>query len=187
MGFAALTAEISVDFPALGKPNQRGVGEQLDLEPEPELLAVLALLGETRRAARVRQEARVPSPAAAAVRREVLVAVVDEVGEELAVACPHDRALGNGDDEVFATRAMLLLAGTVLARRRTPMGMVAEGEQRRDVAIGQEVHVAARAAVAAAGAALRSVRLAAERDHARAAIAPAHIDLNLVDEVARHR
>ena len=82
---------------------------------------------------------------------------------------------------------MLLLAGTVLARWRAPMGMVAEGEQRRDVAIGQEVHVAARATVAAGGAALRSVRLPPERDHARAAIAAAHIDLNLVDEVARHR
>ena len=52
-----------VDLPAFGNPIERRVGEQLELEPQPLLLAVLALLGEARRPARVRQEARVAASA----------------------------------------------------------------------------------------------------------------------------
>ena len=68
------------------EPDERGVGQQLELEPQPALFAVLALLGEARRAPRVRQEPRVAAPALAAPRREPAVAVVHEVGEQLAVA-----------------------------------------------------------------------------------------------------
>ena len=58
------------------EPDERGVGEQLQFELQPLLLAVLALLGEARRAARVREEARVAAPALAAARREPAVAVM---------------------------------------------------------------------------------------------------------------
>ena len=82
-------------LPRVGEADERGVGEQLHLEPQPVLLAVLALLGEAGRPARVREEAGVAAPAAAAVRREVAVAVAHEVGEQLAVARLHLRALGH--------------------------------------------------------------------------------------------
>ena len=88
--------------------DERGVGQQLELEPQPALLAVLALLGERRRPARVRQEAGVAPAAPAAVGREPAVAVVHEVGEQLAVAIAHDGALGHVDDEVVAARAVAL-------------------------------------------------------------------------------
>ncbi len=68
------------------EPDERGVGEQLHLEAQPVLLAVLALLGEARRAARVREEAGVAAAALPAVGGEVAVAVAHEVGEDLAVA-----------------------------------------------------------------------------------------------------
>ena len=55
--------------------DERGVGEQLQLELQPPLFAVLPLLGERRRAAGVRQEARVAAPADAALRRHPAVAV----------------------------------------------------------------------------------------------------------------
>ena len=58
-------------LPGVREADERGVGEQLHLEAEPALLAVLALLGEAGRAASVRQEARVAPPAAAAARGEV--------------------------------------------------------------------------------------------------------------------
>ncbi len=67
------------------------------------------------------------------------------------------------------------------------MRVVAEGEQRRDVAVGDEHDVAAPAAVAAVGPALGDVRLAPERHRAGAAVAAADVHLDLVDEVARHR
>ena len=59
----------------VGEPDQRRVGQELHLELEPELLAVLALLGEPRRPARVREEPGVAAPALPPTRREVVVAV----------------------------------------------------------------------------------------------------------------
>ena len=144
-------------LPGVREADERGVGEQLHLEAEPALLAVLALLGEARRAACVRQEARVAPPAAAAVRGDVAVAVVHEVGEQLAVARAHDRALGHGDDEVVAARAV----AASCPRRACPTARAGAGWSRKassDATLrsAEEVHVAARAAVAAVGTALRA-------------------------------
>ena len=161
--------------------DERGVGQQLQLELQPPLLAVLALLGEARRAARVRQEARVAAPALPAARREPRSPWLHEVGEQLAVRRRHDRALGHVDDEVGAALAVLLLARAVRSRARLAVRMVAEREQRRDVAVRPQPDVAAAAAVAAVGTALRDVRLAPERDTARAAVATLHV------ASARHR
>ena len=74
--------------------DERGVGEQLHLEAQPVLLAVLALLGEARRAPGVGEEAGVAAAAPAAAGGELAVAVAHEVGEDLAVAgaapwCPR--------------------------------------------------------------------------------------------------
>ena len=60
--------------------------------------------------------------------------------------------------------------------------VVAEREQRRDVAARLQPHVAAPAAVAAVGTATRHVRLAPERDTARAAVATLHVALRDIDE-----
>src|SRR5262249_10195494 len=66
--------------------DQRGVGEQLHLQSQPPLLAVLALFGEARRAPRVREKSCVPPAAATAARRDVTVAGVDGIGEPRPVA-----------------------------------------------------------------------------------------------------
>ena len=93
-----------------------------------------------------------------------------------------DGALGHVDHEVGAARAVALLARPVRARLGPAVRVVAEREQRRDVAVGLQPDVAARAAVAAVGPALRDVGLAPERHAARAAVAAAEVDLDLVDE-----
>ena len=174
-------------LPGVGEPDECGVGEQLDLEAEPPFLAVLALLGETRRPPRVREEARVAAPAPPAVCREEAVTVVHEVGEQFAVAAPHDRAFRDRDHEVVTGCAVTLLPRAVRARRCPAVRVVAEREQRGDVAIGDQVHVPSGATVAAVGTALGCVRLAPERDDAGSSVAAAHVHLDLVDEVARHR
>ena len=87
-------------LPGVREPDERGVGQQLHLEPQPVLLAVLALLGEAGRAPRVREEPGVAAAAPAAAGGEVAVAVAHEVGEQLAVAGLHLRALGHRHDEV---------------------------------------------------------------------------------------
>ena len=54
-------------LPRVGEPDQRHVGHQLELHVQPELLALLALLGERGRPAAVGEEARVAPPALAAL------------------------------------------------------------------------------------------------------------------------
>ena len=134
----------------------------------------------------VRQEAGVAATSSSARGGEEPVAVVDEIGEHVPpVVVAHDRALGHRDHRVGAAGPVAALALPVDAVVGPPMRMVAKREQRRDVAIGHEPDVAAVAAVAAVRAALRDVRLAAERDAARAAVTAVHMQVALVDE-ARH-
>jgi hypothetical protein len=108
--------------------DQRGVGEQLELELEPLLLAVFALLGKRRCAPRIRQEPRVAAPTLPAARREPSIAMAHQVGEQLAVARPNGGSFGNIDHEVGAALAVQLLALTVRSRHRLPMRMIAKRE-----------------------------------------------------------
>ena len=61
--------------------------------------------------------------------------------------------------------------------------VVAEGQQRGHVAVGDQPDVAALAAVAAVGAAPGDVRLAPEGDAARAAVAASDVEAAFVDEL----
>src|SRR5207244_9376855 len=88
--------------------------------------------------------------------------------------------------EIHPVAAVGLLRRAMHPVRRPPERMVLEREQRRDVAIGDEPHVAALASVTAVGSALGDVRLAPERHRAGAAVACLHMETALVDE-ARHR
>ena len=164
------------------EPHEGHIGDQLQLEPQPALLAHLALLGERRRPAPVRQEPGVAPPASAAGRGHPAVAFVHEVGEHLPARAPHHGALGNRNDQVAARRAVALLAHAVGAVGRPPMRVVLEAEQRSDVAVGHQPDVATLAAVAAVGPALGDVRLAPERNRARAAVTTLDVQPTLVDE-----
>ena len=62
------------------------------------------------------------------------------------------------------------------------MGVVAEGEQRRDVAVGHEPDVTALAPVAAVGTAHHDGSLPAEADAAGAAVTSTDIELGFVDK-----
>ena len=70
----------------VGEADEGDVGHQLQLELEPALLAVLALLGEARRPAPVAEELGVAAPAPPAGGGQPAVAVVQQLGEHLA-AC----------------------------------------------------------------------------------------------------
>ena len=94
----------------------------------------------------------------------------------------HDGAHRNEDEQVGAGRAVLALPLTVRAIAGGAVRVVLEGEQRGDVAVGHEPHVAAAAPVAAVGAAPGNVRLAAERHAAGTAVARLDVDLGFVKE-----
>ncbi len=170
-------------LPRVGEADQRGVGHQLELEPQPVLLAVLTLLREARRSSCVGEKAGVAAPTLSTVCCEIPVAVTHQIGQQLTTAVVDNGAFGHRHSEIRARRAVTLVARAVCARLRAPMWMVAKREQRRGVAIGSQPHVATFSAVPAVGTTLGHVRLAPERDRARAAVTPAGVELNLVDEL----
>jgi hypothetical protein len=165
------------------EPHQRHVGEQLQLEPQPVLLAVLALLGEGGRAPAVGQEAGVAPPAPPALGGQVAVTHVHQVGQQLAVAVAHHGAHGHGHDDVAARPAVAGLAHAVRAVARPAERVVPEREQRGDVVVGDQPDVAPRAAVTPVGAAPGDVRLPAERHRPGAAVPGLGVEVALVDKL----
>jgi hypothetical protein len=98
-----------------------------------------------------------------------------------------DRALGDMDLEVGAPFAVQVLAPAVGAAGRPPVRVVAERQQRGDVAVGHQPHLAPAAAIASVGAAVGDRTLAAEADAARATISAADVESTLVDEAGHGR
>ena len=148
------------------------------------LLAVLALLGEARGAALVRQELGVAATAPSTRRGQPPVAVMDELGEQLVrVQVEHRGTHRHGDLERLAAAAVEVLALAVDAVVGSAVRVIAERQERRHVVVGDQPHVAAVAAVTAVRAADGDGTLAPEADTARAAVTTASVQLALVDEL----
>ena len=98
-------------LPRVREADERGVGEQLQLELQPALLAVLALFGEARRrGARSTGSARCRvRPARRAPRATCRRACTRSASSSPSRAV-HDRSFGNVDDEIGAALAVQLLA-----------------------------------------------------------------------------
>ena len=122
-------------------------------------------------------EARVASPAAAALRDDKAVAGVGEIVQQLAgLGVVDDGADRSGDLDRFAFAALAVAAFAVTAALGFMLGIETEMQQRVVVLAGDHGDVAAAAAVAAAGAAARDVFLAAKRQAAVAAVAGFHAE-----------
>src|SRR3546814_1183810 len=104
------------------------------------LLSHLALLGEGRRPAAVRQEAGVTPATPTALGDQEAVARVHEIGEDgVAVLRLDLRALGHGHDHVFAATTVLALALAVGAAPGNPVRVVLEREQLGRAHVGTPV------------------------------------------------
>ena len=165
--------------------DERDVGHELQLEAQPALLAGLALLGEARAPGAgwrgtgrcPARPARRPRPASGrrgGTRSARTVAAV----EVAARRCPRARR-PPGRRPRRPCRSLPLPWAPLVG---PAVGVVAEGEQRGHVAVGDEPDVAALAAVAAVGAAVDDRALPPEADAARAAVAAADVQPALVDE-----
>ena len=130
----------------------------------------------------------VSAAADAAERHGDALAVVREVGDELArflrfleVLVDH-RAHGHLQDHVLAVGAAHARALAVRAAFGLEVVLEAVVDQRRDAQVGLDDDVAAVTAVAAVGAAFGDVRLATEGHAARAAVAAFDVYAYLVYE-----
>ena len=83
----------------------------------------------------------------------------------LPVGVPDDRAVGDGQHQVGAVRAVLVRAGAVAAVLGLALGAVVVVDQRGDVGVDAQDDRAARTAVAAVGAAEGLELLPVDRRH----------------------
>jgi len=110
--------------------------------------------------------------------------VPQQLGQHLArVQVLHDRALRHLHLERLAAPAVEVFPLAVHAAVRTPVRVVAKGDERRNVVIGDEPHVAASAPVTAVRATVDDRAFPPERDTPRTAVAAARVELALVDEL----
>ena len=95
-------AATTLDLPALGKPDQGDVGDDLELEDDVALLPRLAEQGEAGRLPARGGQGGVAQAAATATGDDVRGTGADEVGEHLAARRPDDGAAGHAQDDVGA-------------------------------------------------------------------------------------
>ena len=173
-----------VDLPTLGKPDQGHVGHELQLEAEPALLALLALLGERRGPAPVGQEPGVALAAPTALGGQPAVALG---GRGRRARCRRGRAppcpRGRARSRSSPPWPCCFLPEPCVPEVGPAVRVVPEGEQRGHVAVGDQPDVAARPPSPPSGPPLATWASRRNDDAAGAAVAAPHVDLALVDEL----
>jgi hypothetical protein len=133
-----------------------------------------------------------PISPASAFRRLHAFARCAEIGEEPRVpAVPfgvdlgprHERPDRNPNDQVLPGRTRLVGGRARLPALRGVLLLEAEVDQRPELGIGLEDHIAAATAVPARRAALRNVLLPPPRNDAVAALPGRHVDRRLINEL----
>src|SRR5262249_46464181 len=144
------------------------VGEELELEVYPPLLAGPAQVGTPRCAVGRVREAGIAAPAPRAAGDGQPLPGRGEVAEGVApVAIGDDRPEGHAEHGVGPASPMLVGALAVLAALGGVVTLVVEVEERADGGIRLEDHTAAVAAVTAIGTTAGNELLAAEAHAAR--------------------
>src|SRR5215472_11986604 len=170
-------------FAGIGQPDETGIGDQFQPQPDPALLAGLARIGVARRAVGRGLEMRIAEAAVAAFGEHELLAELGEVVDQrLAILVEYLRADRHLQHDRLAARAMAILAHAILAPLGLEVLLVAIVDQRVQPTDRLDHDVAAAAAIAAGGPAEFDELLAAECHAAVAAVAGADIDLGLVEE-----
>ena len=170
----------------IGQPDQPGVGDQLEPQPDGHLLAGQAGVGASRRLVGRGLEMLVAEAAIAALGELDALADPGQVADQRLVVLLVDL----GADRHFQRHVGALAAGAVAAHAvhaclGLEMLLVAVVDQRVEPVDRLDPDVAAAAAVAAVGAAELDELLAAERDRAGAAVARSDVNLGLVEKLHR--
>lgn len=113
----------------VGIPDERNVGHELDFEIEPAFLTNLALLGERRGPAGVREETGIALATLPTSGRHPAIPLGHKISEDSAIAVKNDGSFRYMDKEVISTGTVLLLARSVGATTGPAMGMVAKGQK----------------------------------------------------------
>lgn len=165
------------------EPDQPGVGDHLEFERDPALLALLARLELARRAVGAGLEVDVPAAAPPALRGDQLVAGVHEVLQHVAaVAVADDRAGRHEQDHVLGVGAGLARAAARVAVLGPPVLPHREAGEVVGVRVGADDDRPAVPAVAPVGAALGHELLPPEGREPAAAVPALHEQFHAIDE-----
>ncbi len=166
------------------QPDQACIGDQLEPEPDPALLAGKALVGPPRCTIGAGLVVRVAEPAVAAACQRDLQTRRGEIGEQRLALLVHDlRADRNLDHHRVRGGARAIRTGTVAALPGPEMLCVAEVDQRVQVMDGFEDDVPATPPIAAVRATELDILLAPECADPVAAVTGADEDLGLIEKL----
>ena len=162
--------------------DQADVGHDLELEAYDELVAGLTQQREPGGLALGGGEGGVAEAAAAAGGDDQGGPVADEVGQRRAVLGLDERAVGDGQDQVLAVAAVLVVTGALATVVGAALRAVVVVDEGRDARVDLEDDRPALAAVAAVGTTERLELLPLDRGHAVATSSGREVQRDLVDE-----
>ena len=173
-------------FPRVGQPDQPGVGDQLQAQPDPPILPRPSLCRLARGAVGGGLKVRIPEPAIAALQQHHLHTRAIQVGQHRLLIVGEDLGADrHRNRDIRCAVPCLIAAGSVAALGRAEMLRVAEIDQRVQVLGRLKNNVPAASAIAAVRPAELDELLPPERDYTVAAVAGAQIDFRLVEELHR--
>src|SRR5271166_2747401 len=168
----------------IGQADKPDIGDQLQAQPDPCLMAGPAGIGAPRRAVGRALVMRVAETAIAAPQEDPPLAGAGEIGEHHPVLGIHD--LGpdrDAQDEIIAPGAGALAPGTRPTDRCPEMLAIAVVDQGVEIVRRGKDDVAAFAAIATVGAAELDELLAAKARGPAPAVTALQVDLALVEEL----
>ena len=173
-------------FPGIRKTDKRHVGEQFKFKRQPAFAAGLALFRHARRLIGRGLEARVSASAASTGRRNHLLLVANQIGDQSAgFGVAHDCAWRHADDKRLGIGAGLVARTAFAASFGFEMDPLAKVVKRIEVGVGFHDHIAAASAAATRWSAASHIFLAAKRHHAVATLAARYKYLDFINQHIR--
>ena len=109
--------------------DKSNISHQFKFEVQPLFFSDLALFGKRRCSANIGKELGVALPASATGRRHPAIAMMNKVGQHLALEIMNDCAFRDMDDQVIGASSVHLFSLTMGTARGPSMGMVLESEK----------------------------------------------------------
>jgi hypothetical protein len=144
---------------------------------------MFALFGKLGRAPTIRQESRIATATAASGSGTPSRTMYCEIRKHLSRVQIFDHGpFRDAHEHVLAATAVEILAHPIHPVGRATVRMIAKGQERRHVVIGNQPHRAAVATVTTIGSTEGNWTLTTKTDAAKPPIATAHVELGLVDK-----
>ncbi len=184
LGFGRRDARYERGLARIREPHEPDIGKELKLKEQPLLFSLFTRLSMPGRLVRGCLEKGIPLAAPAALGNDVIHAVRVEVNDHGAgLSIIHDRTYGHADNDIVRIGAELVLAAAALTVLGAILLLILEVDERAELLVGLDDHIAALAAVAAVRSSPRNIGLATETHATRPAVACYYFDLDSINKI----